>query len=278
VDFGVDRILSEVELYFLDDEAGPAAEAVGEEEESGFPSVAARPGVPILPPARYEALSWNPDTESWEPIPGQERSPAVPEGRRANRVRFPELATSRIRVVLYHREGATSGLTELEAWGRGDLPFPSPVGPVTNLAWNPGDLEYPRVRASFSNPPDPASQATDGRLALTRYSRNRWTAYTSPNLEDWLEVGFGASKPVGRVDLFFFADGRGVAAPEDYRIELWEDGWVEIHASARHPADPLAWAQNTVTFDQITTDRLRVVFRHALPAATGVTEIRVWPD
>ncbi len=37
MDFGADRTLTELKLYFLDTENGPAVEATGEEEGSGFP-------------------------------------------------------------------------------------------------------------------------------------------------------------------------------------------------------------------------------------------------
>jgi hypothetical protein len=194
-------------------------------------------------------------------------------------VTFPELATSRIRVVLHHQTGATSGLTELEAWGAGELPLSPPVQGVNNLAWNPGDQEYPKVRASFTYESDAAEQVADGRLSFTRHSRNRWTAYTSPNAEDWLEVDFGSPLPVGRVELFLYGDGDGVAAPNDYRVERWAEGrWMEIHPESRHPTDPAAWAKNTVTFSQVPAERVRVVFEHALPATTGVTELRIWPQ
>jgi len=278
VDFGVARTLTQLELYFLDSENGPPLEITGEEGSSGFPLDQIDPGIPILPPVSFELLAWNGEEGSWRPVPGQERSPREPQGRRANTAHFPPLETSRIRVVLHPRDSTTTGLTELEAWGPAEQPLAEPVGAVNNLAWNPGDQEYPRVRASFSFPSDSVSQAVDGRLTFTRYSRNRWTAYTSPNPEDWLEVDFGAPIPVGRVEIFLYGDGQGVAAPQDYRVERWVKGnWEEVVPVSRNPEFPMAWALNTVTFPQAEAQRIRVVFRHALPAVTGVTELRIWP-
>ncbi len=278
VDFGVDRTLTEMKLYFLDSESGSRVEVTGEVESAGFPSTQAHPGIPILPPVNYEILSWYQDEGEWAPIPGQERTPENPQGRLSNTVVFPELATSRIRVVFHHQEGATTGLTEVEAWGPGEFPLPDPVRAVNNLAWNPGDQEYPRISASFAFPSDLVGQAVDGRLSFTRYSRNRWTAYTSPNPEDWLEVDFGAPLPVGRVEIFLYGDGRGISAPTDYRVEGWVGGgWEEIPLLSRNPETPMAWAANTVLFDRVEAERIRVVFRHALPSVTGVTELRIWP-
>jgi len=276
VDFGVERPLTRIQLYFLDDVHGPSVEAVGEEATSGFPLAMLAGGLPVLPPESYALEMW--DGEGWRAIPGQRRSLDTPTGRRANTVTFSEVRASRVRAVLRHAPGATSGLTEFEAWGPGDLPAPDPVAPATNLAWNPGDRPWPRVAASFTGPTDDAAQAVDGRLAFTRYSRNRWTGYGSPNARDWLEVDLGEAREVGRVELFLFGDGRGVAAPAVYDVEVWTGrGWEEVVPLGRSPAAPTAWAVNTLVMEPVTTPKVRVLFTHPQPAFAGVTEIRLWP-
>jgi hypothetical protein len=276
VDFGVERALSQVELYFLDDASGPAVEAVGEEASSGFPLHAAQVGVPILPPAAFEVEYW--DGEGWRPIPEVRRSPEIPTGRRSNQLTFPEIRAASLRATFTPQEGATLGLTEFEAWGQGPLPPPTPEAPVPNLALNVAGEGYPRISASYTYQADSPWQAVDGRLALTRYSRNRWTAFQTTNQEDWLEVDFGEMKRVGRVEIFLYGDGRGVAAPKAYRVQVWTEGsWREVTPSSRTPEAPLAWAMNRVEFEQETTERIRVTFRHAGPMATGVAEFRVFP-
>jgi len=279
VEFVVERTIASVELYFIDDGPGTPIEVTGEEETSGFPLALLHPDIPVLPPAAFEILSWDGAAGGWVEIPDQARTPETPEGRRSNSVAFPGISTARIRVVLHPEPGATVGLTELEAWGPGNLPLPEATEAVENLAWNPGNDTYPLASASYTNPPDSASQAVDGRLTFTRYSRNRWTAYNSPNPEDWLEVDFGEPRTVGRIELFLYGDGRGVAAPLEYRFERWnENGWEAMEVLVRKPETPTAWATNTSTFEPVTTRRVRVVFRHAAPAFTGVTEMRIWPD
>jgi len=275
VDFGANRPVTEVRLYFLDDGSGPATEAVGEEGASGFPTSTAVTGPPVLPPEAYELEFWN--GEDWVAVQGQRRAPEGPEGRRANTVKFPEVRATSIRVVLHPREGATVGLTEIEAWGPGSLPVPEPTAPSPNLALNPDREGFPRVSASFTNEGDSPWEAVDGRLALTRYSRNRWTAYGTPNREDWLEVDFGRPEQVTRMDLFLYGDGRGVAAPEAYRIEAWTgSAWEHVGIEARSPEKPMAWARNEVDLEPVRAERLRVVFIHPRPAATGLAEIRIF--
>jgi hypothetical protein len=277
VDFGTTRRLTEVRLYFLDDVEGPPVEVAGDGEESGFGLGSGAGALPVRPPASYEVEYW--DGRGWVEVPGQVREPPVPVGRRANTTVFPEIATAMIRVLLRHRPGTTSGFTEMEAWGPGELPLPAPTAPVPNLALNTGGEPFPRVTASFTHEGDPVEEAADGVVAFTRYSRNRWTAYGSPNAEDWLEVDFGAPRPVGRIELFLFGDGSGVGAPRDYQVQIWARGaWREAAVLDRVPKNPTAWACNTVRLTPTSTPRVRLVLRHDGPLRAGVTELRIYPE
>ncbi len=272
VDFGQARPLTQVQLYFLDDSSGPAREVVGEEENSGFPGAQARAGLPIRPPESFRLEIRR--EEEWAEIQGQRRVPRNPAGRRANTIRFPRVEGTAIRVLMTEAPGTTVGLTELEAWGPDSPSGEEEVSPNLALA-RPGE-EFPAVSASFTYEGDGVGQAVDGRIALTRYSRNRWSAYASPNSSDWLRVDFGREREVRRVELYLYGDGRGVAAPSAFRIEIWEGNqWIPAPEEARFPKTPLAWARNVVDLTPVATERVRVVFRHALPAASGVSEIRI---
>jgi hypothetical protein len=246
VDFGVERPIETVKLYFLDDGEGVTA------------------------PASYALEAWM--GGGWREVRGQRRRPADPTGHRANVVSFPTLETSRIRAVLTHRPGAASGLTEIEAWGHAKLPLAPPSEPDGNLARN-GAV----ASASFTSPYDDVAQVNDGRIAFTRYSRNRWTAYGSPNASDWVALEFGASRRVTRLEVYLWGDGGGVQAPRDYHIEYRDGGrWLPATQNARRPEWPQTWARNTVTIEPVETNAIRIVFEHALPAFSGVSELEVW--
>ncbi|MCG6987485.1 MAG: discoidin domain-containing protein, partial [Gemmatimonadetes bacterium] len=132
VDFGAPRPVQRVQLYFLDDVDGPKVEATGDEARSGVPGKPGATDLPVRPPASYEVQRWN--GTAWSDVPGQRRTPATPMGRRANTVDFPLVRTSRIRVVLHHRSGATSGMTEIETWGPADAKVAPPTEAVGDLA------------------------------------------------------------------------------------------------------------------------------------------------
>jgi hypothetical protein len=237
VDFGTARPVDTVKLYFLDDS--------------------------------YVLEAWS--DGAWREIPHQRRRPAEPEGHRANVVAFPTFDASGIRVTLTHQPGSASGLTELEAWGYADLPLPEPTVEPSNLAGRA------TASASFTSEYDDVTQVNDGRIAFTRYSRNRWTAYGSPNTSDWIELDFGAPQRVGRIDLYLWGDDRGVSAPASLAILFWDGAsWSPVTELERLPVEPRTWARNTVWIEPVETSRVRVHFEHPLPAFSGVTEIEMW--
>ena len=236
-------------------------------------------GAEVLPPASYDIQFWDGDT--WVDIPRQHRSPSEPRGRRANVVSFPEIMTSQIRLVVAHQVGASSGVTEIEAWGRGrgtaDGPLPEPTAAARNIAFNAGDGGFPSASASFTSPDDRVGHINDMHIAFTRYSRNRWSGYGSPNSRDWVAIDFGTPKTVEVVDLCFYGDGRSLAAPRSYVVQFWEgEGWTEAQVRTRRPEDPTASALNRVRIVPVETERIRVVFEHDSPAFTGVSELMIW--
>jgi hypothetical protein len=258
LDFGVARPVEELKLYFLDDGAGRA----------------------VRVPARYHVELW--ENGRWRSAPIRARVPERATGHRANTVTFSRpMKSSRIRVTMTHQRGAWIGLSEIEAWAHLDSggPLAQASAPPLDLAFNATDSGYPRVSASFTGRDDRVADATDMRVAFTRYSRNRWTAYGTPNASDWLAVDFGAPRTVRSVELYLWGDDRGVRAPRRYTVQYWDGaGWVDARELSRNPLKPLASAVNTVELSPVRTTRLRVVFEHDLPAATGVTELMIFGD
>ena len=242
LDFGITRPIDEMTLHFIDD------------------------GDSIRPPASYALFRR--ENGTWTPVIERQRVPRAPEGRRANRVLFDRIEAERLRVVVTHRDGARSGLTELEAWTRASGPFPAPTAMSRNLAAGA------TVSASYTSPNSRAEQVNDGRIGYTRYWRNRWSALGTPELTDWLAVDFGVSRRVSRVDVHFVDSERGLAAPSRFTVQVWDGrSWTEAVVRRKAPERPAGSAQNTVWIEPVETSRLRVVFEHARPGATAVTEL-----
>ncbi len=254
VDFGIPRRIDLVKLFLLDDGKG------------------------VVAPSGY-TLEFH-DGKAWQPIPEQQRSPQQPTGHLANTVRFTARDVTRLRVVFTHAPGGATGLTEIEAWGDGTRPYVAPAPKTGNLAYNHADAAFPKASASFSDVfGGVAKRAIDGKTNYKPTPMNRWTSYGSPNDSDWLEVEFAEPKAVGRLELYIYDDRGGVQPPQGYTVEVFRDGaWVAVDQQKKSPAVPAGSAMNTVTFPQVTTKRLRVVFVHQGKARSGVTEMEVWKE
>jgi hypothetical protein len=253
VDFGTERSVNTIKLYFLDDGEG------------------------VVPPESYSVQYW--DGHAWTAVPNPERMPSRPTGRRPNEVTFEPLKTAKLRVVLRPRAGTATGLTEFEVWSDADPPLPEPEGTGDNLAYNPDTTGYPAVSTSHTYEGDRVGDVNDMKTRLTARTDNRWTAYDSPNERDWVEVDFGEEQQVRRLDLYLWGDDDGVGAPEAYSVEYWTGSdWKKTTVEKRTPERPTAMAKNTVLIEPVRTSEVRVVFEHALPNYAGLAELRVWSD
>ena len=157
-------------------------------------------------------------------------------------------------------------------------PVPATTAAARSSAVSAADAGgFPRASASFTAPRDRLDHLNDMQIAFTRYSRNRWSGYGSPNTHDWVAIDFGTLKTVEVVDLYFYGDGRGLAAPKAYVVQFWDgEEWTDAEVRTRRPDDPTASALNRLRIVPVETERIRVVFEHDSPAFTGVSELMIW--
>lgn len=242
IDFGTPQTIASVKLYFLDDSTG------------------------VAPPARYDLEQWR--NGVWVPIARQRRTPELPTGRRANVISFHPVTTTQLRVVLTAKQGSALGLTEIEAWHRATAPLARAPAVSPDLAY--GAV----VSASFTSDVDHVNEVNDMKIAFSHYSRNRWTAVGTPNARDWVEVKLPKPHRVGTVELYLWGDGTRVKAPKRYTVEFWNGrDWVAARVLSQVPLNPQVSSVNTVHVEPVTTARIRLVFEHDLPAASGMTEL-----
>ncbi len=128
----------------------------------------------------------------------------------------------------------------------------------------------------------PGGQAQPGYLAPNTI----WGTQGSPNAEDWLVVDLLAPHKLNEVRLYFFNDKSynpqqnasrdTYRQPSTYTVQ-YHDGsdWVDVPDQVRSPEMPAA-NRNTVTFPQITAQRLRVLMTRAGTFGTGLKEIQVF--
>lgn len=255
VDFGVERPVEFVKLYFLEDRKG------------------------VVPPEDYTIQVWN--SRDWTSVSNFKRTPSEPTGRRANVIRFDKVhQTSKIRVIVETQNGEAVGLTEIEAWGYTDLPLELPIAEIRNLAYNEDNEQFPIVTASYTYERDRVGAVTDMQGLILYNHSSLWTARESPNKEDWIEINFGPRKWIKKIDVLFWGHGNRVGAPKNYHIEFRQDSeWKKAPISQKKPEQPMSMAMNSVILGKpVHTRKIRIVLEHDLPIHTGVSEIMVWSD
>jgi len=90
VDFGVPTKVSDLRFYGYDDGGG------------------------VRPAAGYTVQYWT--GTDWANVPSQFHTPQVPVGNGLNRITFPSVLTSKVRLLFDNPAGAFVGVTELESW------------------------------------------------------------------------------------------------------------------------------------------------------------------
>jgi len=261
IDLGVPRPLDTANLYVLDDRHGPQAVATA----------------PVVTPQKIELESW--DGHYWKPIKITQAEPTTPAGHTANRYRFAQISTSKVRVHLTHAADGKSGLSEVELWGPAQLPVSPAPPPAGNLALNDGKHEFPKASASFTSPFDKVNKVNDGLVVFSPNPNNRWTAYESKNETDWLQIDFGKTIEFRRVELAIFDDKGGVQAPAQYVVQYWSgDDWQDVPRPTLTPAKPTGGQWNEARFEPVKSSKLRIVFTHKGKSRTGISEIFVWND
>ncbi|MGP3929205.1 MGH1-like glycoside hydrolase domain-containing protein [Nonomuraea sp. KM88] len=181
-----------------------------------------------------------------------------------------------LRLYVDGRLAATRpGLGELAARVPG--PAPDRAERPSNDAANPHGTGHPKPFASYTGAIDNVWDAVDGRIFYDDIPHSRWTNHRSPNPEDHLGVDFGVPTRVSDVRFHSYDDGGEVRAPASYRLEFLDGGaWREVPGQARTPERPAGAALNRVTFPELTTTAIRLVFVPQPGAYVGVTELQAW--
>jgi len=121
-------------------------------------------------------------------------------------------------------------------------------------------------------------QAIDGRIWYFPEITNRWSTYGSEDTSDWYAIDFGKLEEFSTVKLYFYADSKKFAAPDNYKAETWNGNkWVDIKDQKRSPIVPTGNSVNKVSFRKISASKVRVIFINANKNhATALTEIEIF--
>jgi hypothetical protein len=154
-----------------------------------------------------------------------------------------------------------------------------------NLALNPSGTGFPEVTASYTCGCDSVWSVVNGTFYYKDDEpRDRWTDYGG-SATDSLDIDFGSAKSFNQVKLYIFNDGGGVQPPASYSIQFWNGmDWVDTTNQTKTPTTPTATVNtlatpentlNTVDFDTVTSQKLRVLFTNN-GSYSGLVELEVF--
>ncbi len=233
IDFGNEKQIDEVKIYFIDDDSL------------------------IHKPASYHLEYW--DGKQWQKAIQAKYSYEKPEGRMANTIKLQQLKTSKLRVVMKPQNGFAVGVSEFEAW--------SPVlgenrnftSKINNIALFP----LAKIKASYTSdaPEFDLKYLNDGIINKGAL----WSSHKSPNTQDTLTVDLGKIKSVHTAHLFFYEDAWEQKPPKDYKIEYFnknEGQWKPVQNIQKNPVVPVGNSINLAVFNEVNTSKIRIIVKH----------------
>jgi hypothetical protein len=159
--------------------------------------------------------------------------------------------------------------------GRLEIPLPrkanAPVVRARNLAVQLVRSGFPKASASSGTEAEKLHDAIDGRLWFYPELPNGWDSAAS-SAPQWYALDFGKAVALGRVELAFFADDQGFAAPREVAVEAWRDGRWRTVAGGR----PVANGVTALRWATVPTERLRVTMRPSGGKAVRLAELKAF--
>jgi hypothetical protein len=134
----------------------------------------------------------------------------------------------------------------------------------------------PTVKASWCFANDTPAAVADGKLPRNSNDQEipRFTWWDHKGTDEWLEYDLPARRRVSKVNVYWFDDrstGGGCRVPESWRL-LYRSGgtWKPVAGASVYRTQRDGF--NSVTFDPVETDALRVLVRLQPEFSSGVLE------
>ncbi|MGW0806579.1 galactose-binding domain-containing protein [Nonomuraea sp. NPDC002799] len=134
---------------------------------------------------------------------------------------------------------------------------------------------YATPTASYTSPWEKVSAVNDGidPPRSNDGANPRWGTWPQQGTQ-WVQLDWPAPVRVNKADVYFFDDGGGVRVPASWKIQQWDgDSFEDVTGAASYPA--AADAYNTVSFDTVTTSKLRVQLESG-GASVGLLEWKAY--
>jgi hypothetical protein len=130
-----------------------------------------------------------------------------------------------------------------------------------------------KASASYTSNFDNIDAIVDGKA-----DRNgRWTAFESPNTTDWVQVDFNQEKTINTAYIYFYEDNTNIFPPKQVTMQFWDgSSWNNVTNQRAVPEIILGNSLNIAMFNDITTNKIRVLMEHKPGKYSGIYEVEVY--
>ena len=123
---------------------------------------------------------------------------------------------------------------------------------------------------TFSTPKDTIFDLIDGSIG----DNNGWSTLGSGNSEDFVEISFATLKSFNSINVYFDENSTGIKLPKECKLQYFDGtAWKDVIINSG--ASNIVKGFNTLVFDKLTTDKVRLVVVNADGASTLVKEIEI---
>ena len=167
----------------------------------------------------------------------------------------------------YSAPDDASGSVSAEQWVTTEKPLPLPPG-STDLALTG------TPSASYTSPWATVDGINSGLYPVQSNDDNDLTPYWGDWPQTgthWIELDWSSPITTNSSQLYFADDGGGLLAPSSWVVQYWSGtAWVNVSNQSGDPAQINQF--NQVTFDSVTTTKLRVSMQGTGTASVGVVQ------
>jgi hypothetical protein len=172
-----------------------------------------------------------------------------------------------VATATYGAPDDASGSVSAEQWVIAQKPLPLPPG-TTNLALNAtASASYTSSWTTISainNGVFPIQSSDDGNL--TPY----WGDWPQTGTH-WVELDWAAPVTTNGTEVYWADDGGGLRVPSSWAVQSWNgSSWVNVTNQSGQPTALNTF--NNITFDPVTTSKLRISMQGTGTASVGVIQ------
>ncbi|MFB9447209.1 DUF7402 domain-containing protein [Dactylosporangium vinaceum] len=102
----------------------------------------------------------------------------------------------------------------------------------------------------------------------------RWGTWPNSG-QQWAELQWSSAQTLKRAQVYLFDDNQGIDVPSSWRLQYWNgSAYVDVAGASGYPVTADAYI--TVTFTQVSTQRLRVLLQSNAASSVGLLEVKAF--